>query len=183
MDETHERALSFHCDCPLQWRHNERDGVSSHRRIDCLLSCLFRRRSKITSKLRVTGLWKGNSPVTDEFPSQMASDAENVSIWWASRKALCSECNVINYGCMRESTNLPMVDQIAPEHVIEIAPDELLNYCVRRHAIMSSLTNSWRALRTIAFTRNQNKFLLHVFVGARRWASSTVKVMCHLICT
>ena len=24
----------------------------------------------------------GNSPGTDEFPAQMASNAENVSIWW-----------------------------------------------------------------------------------------------------
>ena len=24
----------------------------------------------------------GNSPVTGEFPAQMASNAENVSIWW-----------------------------------------------------------------------------------------------------
>ena len=24
----------------------------------------------------------GNSPVTSEFPAQMASNAENVSIWW-----------------------------------------------------------------------------------------------------
>ena len=37
---------------------------------------------RITSKLRVTGLCEGNSPVTDEFPAQMASNAENVSIWW-----------------------------------------------------------------------------------------------------
>ena len=44
--------------------------------------CLFRRSSKKTSKLRVTGLCEGNSPVTGEFPAQMASDAENVSIWW-----------------------------------------------------------------------------------------------------
>ena len=35
-----------------------------------------------TSKLRVTGLCAGNSPVTYEFPAQMASNAENVSIWW-----------------------------------------------------------------------------------------------------
>ena len=34
------------------------------------------------SKLRVTGLCAGNSPVTGEFPAQMASNAENVSIWW-----------------------------------------------------------------------------------------------------
>ena len=33
-------------------------------------------------KLHVTGLCAGNSPVTVEFPAQMASDTENVSIWW-----------------------------------------------------------------------------------------------------
>ena len=41
-----------------------------------------RRRSKETSKLRVTGPCAGNSPVTGEFPAQMASNAENVFIWW-----------------------------------------------------------------------------------------------------
>ena len=35
-----------------------------------------------TSKLRVTGLCVGNSPVTGEFPTQRASNAENASIWW-----------------------------------------------------------------------------------------------------
>ena len=35
----------------------------------------------LTSKLRVTGLCVGNSPGTGEFPAQMASNAENVSIW------------------------------------------------------------------------------------------------------
>ena len=38
--------------------------------------------AKKTSKLRVTGLCAGNSPVTGEFPAQMASYAENISIWW-----------------------------------------------------------------------------------------------------
>ena len=38
------------------------------------------RRSKKTSKLSVTGLCAGNSPVTNEFPAQRASNAENVSI-------------------------------------------------------------------------------------------------------
>ena len=37
---------------------------------------------KKTSKLCVTGLCDGNSPESDEFPVQMASNAENVSIWW-----------------------------------------------------------------------------------------------------
>ena len=63
---------------PLQWRHNEIDGVSNHQR----LACLLRRRSKKTSNLRITGLCEGNSPVTGEFPAQRTSDVENVSIWW-----------------------------------------------------------------------------------------------------
>ena len=60
----------------LQWRYNGRDGVSNHQPRDCLLNCWFRRRSKKTSKLRVTGLCAGNSPGTGEFPAQMASNAE-----------------------------------------------------------------------------------------------------------
>ena len=55
---------------------------SNHQPHDCLLNRLFRRRSKKTTKLRVTGLCAGNSPVPGEFPAQMASHAENVSIWW-----------------------------------------------------------------------------------------------------
>ena len=45
--------------------------------LDFLLKRLFRRRAKKTSKLRVTGLCDGNSPLTGEFPAQRASDAEN----------------------------------------------------------------------------------------------------------
>ena len=66
----------------LQWSHKEHDGLSNHRPHDCLLSRLFMRRSKKTSKLRVTDLCEGNSPVTGEFPAQRASYAESVSIWW-----------------------------------------------------------------------------------------------------
>ena len=66
----------------LRWRHNRRDIVSNHQPHDCLLNRLFRCRSTKTSKLRVTGLCAGNSPVPGEFPAQMASNAENVSIWW-----------------------------------------------------------------------------------------------------
>ena len=66
----------------LQWRHNGRDDISNHQPHHCFLSHLFRRRSKKTSKLHVTGLCVRNSPVSSEFPSQMPSNAENVSIWW-----------------------------------------------------------------------------------------------------
>ena len=40
---------------PLQWRHNGCDSVWNNKPHDCLLNRLFRRRSKKTSKLRVTG--------------------------------------------------------------------------------------------------------------------------------
>ena len=66
----------------LQWRHNGYNGVSNHQRHHCLLNSVFRRRSKKASKLRVTCHCAGNSPVTGEFPAQMASNAENVSISW-----------------------------------------------------------------------------------------------------
>ena len=66
----------------LQWRHDECDGVSNHQHHNCLLNRLFRRRSKKTSKLCVTGHCAGNSPVTGEFPSQRASNAEYIFIWW-----------------------------------------------------------------------------------------------------
>ena len=66
----------------LQWRHNGRNSVSNRQPHDFVLNRLFRRRSKKTSKLRVTGLCVVNSPGTGEFPEQMASNAENVSIWW-----------------------------------------------------------------------------------------------------
>ena len=39
----------------LQWRHNERDGVTNHRPHICLLDRVFGRISKKTSKLRGTG--------------------------------------------------------------------------------------------------------------------------------
>ena len=106
-------ALGVNLDCflSLQWRHNGRDSVSNQQPHDCLLKRLFRRRSKKTSKLRVTGLCAGNSPgnsphkwpvtrkmflfddvimffylspLGDMLESRQdhASNAENVSIWW-----------------------------------------------------------------------------------------------------
>ena len=75
----------------LQWRHNERDTVSNHQPHDYLLNRLFRRRSKKISKLRVIGPCVGNSPVTGEFPAQMASNAENVFIWWRHHGAFFSK--------------------------------------------------------------------------------------------
>ena len=63
----------------LQWRHNGHNGVLNQKPHDCLLSRLFRSRSKKISKLRVTGLCARISPMTGEFPAQRASNAESVS--------------------------------------------------------------------------------------------------------
>ena len=77
---------------PLQWRHNECDGISNHQHHECLLNPLFRHRSKKISKLHVTGLCEGNSLVTCEFPAQRASKAEKVSILW------CHHCSQLLKG-------------------------------------------------------------------------------------
>ena len=63
----------------LEWRHNGLDSVSNHQPRDSLFNRLFRRRSKKTSKLRVTmrGIHRG--PVNS--PHRWPSNAENVSIW------------------------------------------------------------------------------------------------------
>ena len=66
----------------IKWRHNGCDGVSNHWGIGCLFNRLLILSSKKTSRLRVTDLCEGNPPVTRGFPSQRASNAENVSIWW-----------------------------------------------------------------------------------------------------
>ena len=75
---------------PLKWRHNERDGVSNHQPHDCLLNLLFRGKEKNNNNkkpqqnIKAPRHWPlcGDSPVTGEFPAEMASNAENVSIWW-----------------------------------------------------------------------------------------------------
>ena len=64
-----------------------------------------RLRSKKTSKLRVAGLWEGNSPVIGEFPAQKASNAENVSIWWRHHDQVASD----GYLCINHFVELYMV--------------------------------------------------------------------------
>ena len=77
----------------LQWRYNERDGVSSHRCLDFLLNRLLRRRSKKISKLCVTGFcegfyrWPVSSPhkgsvMRKTFPTYPAhAQPTNLHIW------------------------------------------------------------------------------------------------------
>ena len=66
-----------------------------------------RRRSKKTSKLRVIGLWADNFPVTDEFPAQMASNAENVSILWR------------HHGCRSPGANIGTEPSAQPKCILD----------------------------------------------------------------
>ena len=57
-----DKLSSWKLPSSLHWRHNDHNDVSYHQSHVCLPNRLFRRRSKKTSKLRVTGLCVGNSP-------------------------------------------------------------------------------------------------------------------------
>ena len=89
---------------PLQWRYNWRHGYSNHQPNDCLLNHLFRRWSKKTSKLLVAGLCEGNSP--------MASNTENVSIWW--RHHGCSLPLKLERLCDHRSSTPKFVTPLCP---------------------------------------------------------------------
>ena len=86
----YSRGTTLCINISLRWRHNDHDGVSNHQPHGCLLNRLFRRRSKKTSKLRVTALVWGIH--RDRWiPAQRASYAENVSIWWRHHDAISTD--------------------------------------------------------------------------------------------
>ena len=61
----------FMASSTLQWRHNERNGVSNHRRPDRFRNRLFRRRSKKHQRSSSLAFLRGDQwPVTGEFLSQ-----------------------------------------------------------------------------------------------------------------
>ena len=95
---------------PLQWRHNESDGVSNHLCFHCLLNSWFRRRSKKTSKLRVTGLCAGNSSENGEFSAQKASNMENVSNWWRHHASQQFRCVIM--------VNIPSLKLLSVSQVV-----------------------------------------------------------------
>ena len=84
LTKVHPCLILTCCSCcdSLRWRHNERDGVSNHQRLDGLLNRLFRRRSKKTSKLRVTGLCEGNSPHNRPVKRKMFPFGDVIMDWF-----------------------------------------------------------------------------------------------------
>ena len=118
----------------LRWRHNGLDSVSNHQPPGCLLNRLFRRKSKKTSKLRVTGLCAGNSPGTGEFSAQMASYAENVSIWWRHHVKCASITSVWYYQQRRKHPNQQYRQTYDINHTKSKNPEDypLVSWCAVR---------------------------------------------------
>ena len=131
-------TIRLFCVVTLQWRHNGHDSASNHQPHYCLLNRLFRRRWKKTSKLRVTGLCVENSPGTGEFPAQMASNAENVSIWWRHH-----ECHYCWYPDDTRSHGII-------SHVIELVLSEYFAFSTRATR-QSMLIQANLALVTYSF--------------------------------
>ena len=118
-----------------RWRHNERDSVSNRRRLGCLINHLFRRRSKKTSKLRVTGLCEGYPPVTGGFPSQRASNTKSVSIWWCH--------HVSTLWCLPSSFNHTKKSHVCWWH-------QCIHLCaVKITKSTFSLTNYWKTEKLV----------------------------------
>ena len=79
-------TLATVCDMPSYYKHYNDVMMSTMASQITSLTIVYltiysRRKSKETSKLCVTGLCEGNSPVTGEFPAQRASNVEIVSIY------------------------------------------------------------------------------------------------------
>ena len=141
----------------LQWRHNEHDGVSNHQPHDCLLNRLFRRKLKKTPKLRVTGLCAWNSPVTGDFPAQMASNAENLmtSSW---RSASCHDPKSV-------VTRGTVVCQVTPQ----IWYNDESRLSVVRHKDGDLYFRVWLVPKSIADPRKSQRIGYHnVFPALRK---------------
>ena len=85
----------------LHWRHNDHYGVSNHQPHGCLLNRLFRRRSKKTSKFRVTGLCVGNSPGPVNSPpkgpvTRKMFPFDDVIMWLSRATSLKRRCLHLN---------------------------------------------------------------------------------------
>ena len=82
---THDRAFVFSVSLRSEIHYSDiiMSAMASqitNTSIVCSIDCSGAYQRK--SKLRVNGLCEGNPHVTGGFPSQRASNAENVSIWW-----------------------------------------------------------------------------------------------------
>ena len=74
--------ININISMSLQWRHNGCDSVSNHQPHDCFSTIYSDTDQWKHQSSALLALCAGNSPEAGEFPAQMDSNAENVSIWW-----------------------------------------------------------------------------------------------------
>ena len=80
----------------LQWRHGEHDGVSKSPASPLFTQPFIQAQiRKKTSKLCVTSLCGGNSPLIGEFPAEMTSNAEKIAF-----KIIVTHCNDVIMSAM-----------------------------------------------------------------------------------
>ena len=149
----------------LQWRHNELGDVSNHQPHDCLLSRLFRPRSKKSSKLRFTGLCEGNSPETGEIPAQRPSNAENVFIWWRHHEIFANDIAMVTH-------NISTTENFSAAGLPSMFPDALKKNTFYDHALKYLMKN-WNVLLTIATLIYQGRplfvnLILSIMLRVRR---------------
>ena len=87
----------------LEWSHNGRNGVSNHQPHQCLFNRLF-----VKENIKAPRHWPlcGECywPFVRGIPAQMASNAENVSIWW---RHSCNGHSTLNFFSNTLLTPLP----------------------------------------------------------------------------
>ena len=100
--QSQENSVCLICLCTLHWRHNGRDSVSNHQPHNCLLNRLFRRRSKKTSQLPVTGLcewgihrWPVNSPHKWPVTRKMFPFDDVIMYTWVLTKCFLFSYNLL----------------------------------------------------------------------------------------
>ena len=97
----------------LQWCHNQCDGASNHRRLDgfCSNVCSGADQRKHQSPASWGFDGEMNSPVSDEFAPQRASNVENVSIWWRHHHQATSRqgSDQVHVQYLSTSTHCPCV--------------------------------------------------------------------------
>ena len=131
----------------LQWRHNVHDGVSNHRRFDCLLNRLFRRRSKKTSKICVTVLCEGDSLVTGEFPRKKGQWRGKCSHF----KTSLYEMRIPNFTAVAQYTTWHLCDAILSRDGVEICKQFLSRTGNITHPCMYRVNLSWRHVHWACF--------------------------------
>ena len=144
------------------------DGVSNHQPCDCLLNRLLRGRWKTTSKLRVTGLCPGNSPVAGEFPAQRVSNAENVSIRWRHHDV--NSITIVNwYATERNCAKCETTVTTSTQHTAQLIFFEVIfiSYWVCAHHSDISLMAVSLALKQLCQRVK--------FIGCR-WENKTLNV-------